>query len=124
MHRERQTARRLNPSRGESGDGRGEGPTVGKQDLVSFEEVTVEALVGYRLRFYSRHVCGFSSSREVGSREPRAHLYRRWCLSRCDKPVRVERTEWPATDGRCAALRGATRRRATSSTTWRCSAVQ
>src|SRR5881409_2263290 len=45
----------------------------------------------------------------------------RWCLSRCDKPVRVERTEWAALDGRCAALRGATRRRATSSTASRCS---
>src|SRR5438093_5047679 len=40
----------------------------------------------------------------------------RWCLSRCDKPVRVARTEWAALDGRCAALRGATRRSATSST--------
>src|SRR2546425_7576003 len=40
----------------------------------------------------------------------------RWCLSRCDKPVRVERTEWTAPDGRCAALRGATRRSATSPT--------
>src|SRR5213593_438631 len=30
----------------------------------------------------------------------------RWCLSRCDKPVRVQRTEWAAPAGRCAALYG------------------
>src|SRR3989441_2198626 len=47
----------------------------------------------------------------------------RWCSSRCDKPVRVERTEWAALGGRCAALRGATRRSATSATTWRCRAL-
>src|SRR5438093_765370 len=40
----------------------------------------------------------------------------RWCLSRCDKPVRAERTEGDAPCRRCAALRGATRRSATSST--------